>query len=134
MLYLLDTDIASYIINSRSPLAASRFDTIPPSQLAVSAVTKAELLYGMRRVPAHHRLQTAIPDFLRIIRVLAWEPEAAEYYADVRHQLTSIGQLIGEMDMMIASHALALGATLVSNNTRHYKRIQAPLLLENWTL
>jgi tRNA(fMet)-specific endonuclease VapC len=134
MLYLLDTDIASYIINSRSPLAASRFEMIPRSQLAVSAVTKAELLYGMRRVPAHHRLQTAIPDFLRIIRVFAWEPEAAEYYAAVRHQLTSIGQLIGEMDMMIASHALALGATLVSNNTRRYKRIQAPLLLENWTL
>jgi tRNA(fMet)-specific endonuclease VapC len=66
--------------------------------------------------------------------VIAWEREAAEYYADIRHHLTSTGQTIGEIDMMIAAHALALGATLVTNNVRHYARIQAPLLLENWTV
>lgn len=44
----------------------------------------------------------------------------------------STGQPIGEMDMMIAAHALSAGAVLVTNNHRHYERIQAPLILENW--
>ena len=49
-----------------------------------------------------------------------------------RHQLASIGQPIGEMDMMIAAHALSLGAVLVTNNMRHFGRIAAPLALVNW--
>jgi tRNA(fMet)-specific endonuclease VapC len=134
MLYLLDTDIASYIINSRSPQAAAKFAGIRSSQIAISAVTRAELLYGLKKVPPSHRLHSSVPRFLNTIRVLAWGAEAAGFYADIRHHLLSTGPPIGEMDMMIAAHALALGATLVTNNTRHYQRIQAPLLLENWAL
>ena len=134
MLYLIDTDIASYIVNSRPSRVASKFAGVPSTQVAVSAVTKAELLYGLKRVPPHHRLQFAVPRFLNAIRVLAWQPEAAEFYAEIRHYLTSTGQPIGELDMMIAAHALALDATLVTNNTRHYQRIQAPLRLENWSV
>ena len=134
MLYLLDTDIASYILKSKSAEAERRMASIRPAQLAISAVTRAELLYGLKLLPVNHRLQATVLHFLRIIRVLAWEPDAADYYAEIRHQLVTTGQPIGEMDMMIAAHALALGATLVTNNMRHYQRIQAPLLLENWTL
>ena len=42
------------------------------------------------------------------------------------------GQTIGELDMMIAAHSLAVAAVLVTNNTRHYERIRAPLILQNW--
>ena len=52
--------------------------------------------------------------------------------ADIRHQLLSTGQPIGELDMMIAAHSLSAGAVLVTNNLRHYERIDAPLILENW--
>jgi tRNA(fMet)-specific endonuclease VapC len=62
-----------------------------------------------------------------------WDAEAAGFYADIRHQLVTSGQQIGELDMMIAAHAIALGAVLVTNNTRHYGRIDAPLILENWS-
>jgi tRNA(fMet)-specific endonuclease VapC len=134
VLYLLDTDIASYIIKSKSAAIGRRLTAIPPAQLAISAVTRAELMYGLKRLPANHPLQATVGQFLRIIRVLAWEPEAADRYAEIRHQLVTTGQPIGEMDMMIAAHALALGATLVTNNMRHYERIEGPLLLENWTL
>ena len=53
--------------------------------------------------------------------------------ADIRDQLLRTGQPIGELDMMIAAHSLSAGAVLVTNNLRHYERIDAPLILENWT-
>ena len=64
--------------------------------------------------------------------MLAWTADAADYYADIRHQLTTQGNVIGEMDMMIASHALAIGAILITNNVKHFNRIDAPLAMENW--
>ena len=134
MLYLLDTDIASYIIKSKPASVAQKLSTVPIANIAISAVTRTELLYGLKRLPANHPLHRTARQFLAIVRVLAWESSAAYHYAEIRHQLVSTGQAIGAMDMMIAAHALALGATLVTNNTRHYERIQAPLLLENWTL
>ena len=60
-----------------------------------------------------------------------WDAEAADFYADIRHQLVTTGQAIGEMDMMIAAHSLAARAVLVTNNERHYKRI-AGLVMANW--
>ena len=133
MLHMLDTDIASYIIKERSPAIQSKMAEVLPSELCMSAVTRAELLYGLKRLPENHRLHIVVRQFLKIIRVLPWDAEAAGFYADIRHQLVSSGQLIGELDMMIAAHANSVGAVLVTNNTRHYERISAPLILENWT-
>lgn len=131
-LHLLDTDTASFIIKGRSPAIAGKLAAIPPDRVCVSAVTRAELMYGLKRLPASHRLHVGVRQFLKIVRVLAWNGDAADYYADIRHQLTRTGQPIGEMDMMIAAHALAIGAVLVTNNTRHFQRIEAPLTMVNW--
>ena len=57
---------------------------------------------------------------LRIVRALPWDAEAAGLYADIRHQLATGGRPMGELDMMIAAHALSVGAVLVTNNTRHF--------------
>ena len=81
---------------------------------------------------ADHRLHLAVRQFLKIVRIVPWDADAADWYAEIRHQLVSTGQPIGEMDMMIAAHALSAGAVLVTNNSRHYARIGAPLILENW--
>lgn len=131
-LHLLDTDTASFIIKGRSPEIEARLSDIPPDRVCVSAITRAELMYGLRRIPPEHRLQVGVRAFLNIVLVLAWGADAADFYADIRHQLTSSGQPIGDMDMMIAAHALAVGAVLVTNNTRHFRRIAAPLALVNW--
>ena len=131
-LHLLDTDIASFIIKARSPEVEARLATVPPDRVCVSAVTRAELIYGLKRLLPTHRLHIAVRQFFRIVRVLAWDADAADWYAEIRHQLTTTGQLIGEMDMMIAAHALAIGAVLVTNNTRHFARVAAPLALANW--
>lgn len=132
MLYMLDTDTASYIIKGRSPGIEEKLSEILPSMVFVSAITRAELLYGLKRLPAEHRLHLAVRQFLKIVRVVSWDAESADWYASIRHQLLTTGQPIGELDMMIAAHSLSAGAVLVTNNVRHYERIEAPLILENW--
>lgn len=131
-LYLLDTDTASFIVKGRSPEVEARLADIPPDRVCMSAVTRAELMYGLKRIAPDHRLQLGVRAFFQIVRVLAWGADAADQYAEIRHQLTRAGQTIGDMDMMIAAHALAVGAVLVTNNTRHFARIAAPLMLANW--
>jgi tRNA(fMet)-specific endonuclease VapC len=132
MLHMLDTDIASYIIKGRPPGVEAKLAALEPSLVCVSAITRAELLYGLKRLPPAHRLHIGVRRFLRIVRVLSWDAEAADFYADIRHELVSTGQAIGELDMMIAAHSLAAAAVLVTNNTRHFERIPAPLILQNW--
>jgi tRNA(fMet)-specific endonuclease VapC len=133
MLYMLDTDIASHIIKGRSPEIEARLSAIEPSQVCVSAMTRTELVYGLKRLPPGHKLHFGVRQFLKIVRVLSWDAEAADFYAEIRHQLVIAGRPIGEMDMMIAAHSQAAAAVLVTNNTRHYERIPAPLILQNWS-
>ena len=132
MLHMLDTDTASYIIKGRSPAIEAKLASILPSMVCMSVMTRAELLHGLKRLPAEHRLHVGVRQFLKIVRVLSWDADAAEFYADIRHQLVTTGQPIGELDMMIAAHSLSAGAVLVTNNLRHYERIAAPLTLVNW--
>ncbi|MCL2523403.1 MAG: type II toxin-antitoxin system VapC family toxin [Betaproteobacteria bacterium] len=132
MLYMLDTDTVSYLIKGKSSALENRLLALVPSMICISVMTRAELQYGLKRLPADHRLHPAVCKFLKIVRTLPWDAEAADWYAAIRHQLVSTGQPIGELDMMIAAHSLSAGAVLVSNNRRHYERIEAPLILENW--
>jgi tRNA(fMet)-specific endonuclease VapC len=130
---MLDTGIASYTIKRRSPEIEARLSAIEPSMVCVSAITRAELLYGLKRLPPGHRLHIGVRRFLKIVRVLSWDAEAADFYAEIRHRLVTTAQPIGELDMMIAAHSLAVAAVLVTNNTRHFERIPAPLILQNWS-
>ena len=132
MLHMLDTDTASYIIKSHSPVIEKKLAAVPPSDICISAVTRAELLYGLKHLPPGHRLHLGVQQFLRIVRILAWDASAADFYAEIRYQLAKSGQPIGELDMMIAAHALSAGAALVTNNQRHFRRIKQPLILVNW--
>ncbi len=129
---MLDTDIASYIIKGRSPTIEARLTALHPFAVCISVITRAELLFGLKRLQPDHRIHIAVRQFLKIVRVLSWDAEAADFYADLRHQLGSTGQLIGELDMMIAAHSLASAAVLVTNNLKHYQRINAPLTIDNW--
>lgn len=72
------------------------------------------------------------PFFLERFRRIPWDSEAAKVHAVVRHLLLSTGQPIGAMEAMIASHAIAMGITLVTNDTRHFARLAPPLRIVNW--
>ncbi len=131
--YILDTDVSSYLIKGKSPRLEAKVISLLPDNVFISVITRAELLYGLKRLPENHRLQVAVSKFLKAIRIASWDDAAADYYADICHQLTTEGKPIGHMDMMIASHAVSNEAVLITNNNRHFERIKAPLLMEDWS-
>jgi tRNA(fMet)-specific endonuclease VapC len=132
MPFILDTDISSYIIKGGYGAVEQYLMDTPPSDIFISAVTRAELMYGLKSLSPTHRLHAAVHRFLKVTTALAWDAEAADFFAEIKFQLGAAGTPIGEMDMLIAAHALAADAVLVTNNTRHYEQIRMPLLLANW--
>ena len=132
MLYMLDTDTSSYIIRRGYGRVEQRLKNTSPMLICISAITRAELVYGLQRLPAVHHLSDTVYDFLRVMRMLEWGATAADFHAQIKHQLKKDGTPIGDMDMLIAAHALAADAVLVTNNTRHFERIKLPLTMENW--
>ena len=132
--YLLDTNTVSHLAKDDTPAITRHFRRLQSSSIAISAVSEGELLYGLARRPDATHIAAAVLGFLSGISILAWDSNAARFYGHLRAALQREGKALGSLDMMIAAHALALGATLATNNQRHYERIQMPLLLENWIL
>jgi tRNA(fMet)-specific endonuclease VapC len=129
--FMLDTDISSYILRDRPAVVGNRLQRVRAADVCVSVITEAELLYGVRMAGGNSELQRDVDDFLRRLNVLVWDSAAAAEYADIRSDLQGRGTPIGGMDLMIAAHARSLGATLVTNNERHFRRVNH-LRVENW--
>ena len=129
--YLLDTNTASYIIKGNVPRVRERLLRVPMSQILISAVTEAELLFGAEPKREALRLKTAIDEFLLRVESLPWDSSAARRYAAVRVALEIAGTPMGNLDMMIAAHALAEEAVLVTND-RSFRRLKE-LKIEDWT-
>jgi tRNA(fMet)-specific endonuclease VapC len=129
-LYLLDTNIASYVIKGNVAVVRRHIERVPMAQLAISAVTEGELLYGVARRPEAMRLQAVVNEFLLRVTTHAWDSSVARRYAALRAARERIGRPIGNLDMMIAAHALALGAVLVTND-QVFSGIDG-LEVENW--
>lgn len=130
-LYMLDTDIASYVIKGASPSLDAHLAELAVAQVCISSVTRAELRFGVRRIPHASRLAAQVEHFLTGIHTLAWDDAAADAFAEVRADLERKGAPIGVMDTMIAAHAVAVSAVLVTNNARHFGRVKG-LSTENW--
>lgn len=131
MRYMLDTNICSYVLRSRPPSLKARFDEAGPGALAVSTVVLAELLFGAARHPAAIAICKQIGDLASRLDIVPWDEAAAEHYGAIRAALEKRGTPLGAMDMLIAAHARSRGATLVSNDVRHFARVEG-LLLANW--
>lgn len=127
---LLDTNICVYIIRRRPPTVYEQLARVEAEGVALSVVTALELQVGAVRASAH-RYAALIEDFLDAFDVLPLDDAVRPIYARERVALERAGQKIGPMDMLIAAHALAIGATLVTNNVREFSRIPG-LKLENW--
>jgi len=132
-MYLLDTDICSYAMRRGSPRTVARISAHAAGELKVSVVTQFELEYGARRSQRSNDLLVVVESFLANVEVLPFDFEAARKAAIVRARLAASGCLIGQYDMLIAGHALSLGATLVSNNVDEFSRVDG-LEVENWSI
>lgn len=132
MRYMLDTNTCVLLIRKRGGLILKRMKRHSPDDMCVSSVTLSELEYGAAKSanPARNRL--ALAEFMTPIRVAAYDDAVAPVYGMVRAKLEKAGIPIGPLDTMIASHALALGMTVVTDNEREFCRV-AGLKVQNWS-
>ena len=131
--FMLDTDMCSYVMKRSSDALLKRLRKIPVSDVCMSVISKAELLYGVEISPRRQRDERALEAFLTYVEVLDFPDDAALHYAKIRAELKMSGNMIGANDLLIAAHARSLSLTLVTNNTREFQRVPR-LKIENWTL
>ena len=129
--FLLDTNIASYIIKENPPEVRRRLTRHPMAEIAISAVTEGELNSGVARKPEAVRLREVVDEFLLRVTVLPWNSDAPGEYGGLRALLEQQGQPMGNLDLMIGAHARAVGLILVTND-RAFRRI-AKLKIQDWT-
>jgi len=128
--YMLDTDIAIYVIKNRPTAARMRFQRYQ-GRLCVSSVTVMELMYGAEKSAQPERNLHDIEGFIRRLRVLHYDEKAAFHTAQIRAELEKSGTPIGAYDQMIAGHARSCGLVVVTNNIREFQRVPG-IRMENW--
>jgi tRNA(fMet)-specific endonuclease VapC len=127
---MLDTSIASAIISQRVDLD-DRLSELDQADWCISAITRAELQFGVARRPEATKLARLVEGFLQAARTEPFDKRAADEFGRVRAQLERQGIGIGVADELIAAHALSLGAIVVTDNVRHFERVPG-LEVSNW--
>lgn len=128
---MLDTNICIYVLRNRPIELLGKLNSAV--DLSVSSIVYAELLYGLELSPK--KLQKIryeqLKRFMQHLAIVPWDEEAARHYSQIRAKLKKEGTLIGNMDLLIGSHARSLNAQLVTNNTKEFKRISG-LKIAKW--
>lgn len=128
--YLLDTNICIFTIKSRPVEVRERF-LRHHGQMAISAVTWMELVYGAEKSQAPERNLAVIEGFAARLEVLEYGNDAARHTGQLRAELARLGLPIGPYDQMIAGHARSLGLIVATNNLREFERVPG-LRVTDW--
>ncbi|SCZ41121.1 type II toxin-antitoxin system VapC family toxin [Enterobacter hormaechei] len=129
MLHMLDTNIVSHLVRQH-PEVVNRYSQITPEKMCISSVTEAELLYGVAK-KQNNKLHETIMEFLKTITICAWDSEAAATYGELRAAMEKKGKVMGDLDQLIAAHAVSRGTTIVTND--HAFGMVQDLTVEDWT-
>lgn len=130
---LLDTDTCIYYLEGRSPEVVERMRRTPPPEMGLATITIAELHFAAANSKRAAQNFERLRSFLAQFQTFPFTDAAAEHYGSIQQHLTSIGQPIGIMDTLMAATARATGATVVTNNVKHFSRVPG-LRVENWTI
>ena len=130
-MYLLDTDVSIYLLNGRLPKVAARLTDLERDEIGTTAITAAELRYGALHSGRPQLNLARVETFLAPLQQIPFDSTAAIQFGRVKSDLATRGELIGSMDLLIASCVLAVGGTLVTNNVREFSRVSG-LPVENW--
>jgi tRNA(fMet)-specific endonuclease VapC len=130
--YLLDTNVAIFVIRQRPPQAAAAFNQ-HAGRIALSAITLAELMHGAEKSSRPAANLAVVEDFCSRLEVLLYGPKAAQHYGQIRAALELAGTPIGVNDLHIAAHARSEGLVVVTNNRREFDRVPA-LQVEDWSM
>ena len=128
--YMLDTNTVSQLLKAH-PAVARRVVAAPMASLCISVVTECELLFGLAKRPDAKRLHVAVRQFLLRVDVLQCDSPIAERYGLLRAEMERKGKTLASLDLLIAAHALGVGALLVTSD-RAFKQVSG-LNLEDWT-
>ena len=128
----LDTNICSYVLRRRPPEMVERFRQLDRQQLWLSAIVAAELRFGAEKLGSS-RFQATVEAWLAGFQLLDWPLAATHHYARLRALLEAQGTPVGNLDLMIAAHALAEDSVVITNNAREFLRIQG-VAVEEWQL
>ena len=131
MKVMLDTNTCIAIIKRKPPQALKRFKAYKVGDIGISWVTLAELEFGVAKSQHLEKNQAALDEFVLPLEIAGFDRQAARVYGLVRATLEKKGSPIGSLDTMIGAHALALGVTLATNNTREFSRIKG-LVITDW--
>lgn len=129
--YLLDTNICIYVLSGRYPELADRVDSLGKSAVHTSVIVLGELAYGIAKSKRKRDAQSRLDSLLIGVSIDELPASAGEHYGDIRATLEAAGKPIDANDLWIAAHARADGLTLVTNNTREFRRVKG-LKVENW--
>ena len=131
---MLDTHTCIFLMRGESQKLESKVQSVPLQQQLMSAVTFAELSYGVQASASAKRKQnqSTLDSLALHLSVLDWPQAAARYYAEIRSDLKKRGAQLGAADLMIAAHARAINAIVVTNNVKDFRRVKG-LEVENWT-
>ena len=130
MKYLLDTNMCIYA-QKQNPSVIAHLKESWQEGIAISSITLAELEYGVQKSVNKERNEISLMKFLSIVEILPFDSSAALEYGSICADLTTKGTKIGTMDMLISAHARAEGLTVVTHNTREFKRV-FDLSIEDW--
>jgi tRNA(fMet)-specific endonuclease VapC len=130
-MWMLDTDICIALIKRQPRELIAKLKKHKPGDVAISSITLAELHLGVSKSAQPEKNRAALDQFLLPLEVLTFDDTSAECYGHIRATLESAGTPIGPLDTLIASHALSVNATMVTNNVREFSRVRG-LRVQNW--
>jgi len=132
MKYMLDTSICIYVIRNKPPTIAQKLTNYVITDFTISAISVAELQYGVSKSRQPARNQQALNQFLIPLTILDFDHAAAIAYGAIRTALESVGLPINSLDLLIAAHAYSRKLTLITNNAREFSRVSG-LTVEEWS-
>lgn len=132
MKLMLDTNICIYIIKQQPAGVLKHFQEHQIGDIGISSITLSELRYGAAKSKHREKNTKALDEFIIPLEIADYDELAAHVYGEIRSVLEKAGTPVGAMDMLIAAHAISLGVTLVTANTREFSRI-SNLRLVDWT-
>lgn len=129
--YIIDTDTFIYIKNYRPPQVFERFRILKAGTVGISVITYGELFRGAERSEFKRRNHEKLKALIHSVPVQPMPEDTGLHYGRIRYELEKAGNIIGNNDLWIAAHALALDVTLITNNTSEFSRVDG-LSIENW--
>jgi len=133
MKYMLDTNICIYLIKQQPPKVLKHFKSHTVGDIGISSITLAELRYGVSKSRHIEKNQQALDEFILPLEIADFDEKAAQEYGAIRAELEGAGKPIGSMDLLIGAHALAIGVTLVTNNTKEFRQVKN-LKITDWSV